>query len=135
MVTFVLVHGAWYGGWCWAELQHELRGLGHESHAPTLTGLGERSHLLAPDIDTNLHVLDVVNTIRWRELDDIVLVGHSYGGMVVTGVAAQIPEKLRAVVYLDAFVPEVSDVLFVCEREPRTHGSIRRADSWGPDGA
>lgn len=118
MAIFVLVHGAWHGGWCWAELQRELRHLGHEAHAPTLTGLGERSHLLTPDIDPNLHVTDVVNTIRWRELEEVFLVGHSYGGMVITGVAGQVPEKLSALVYLDAFVPEESDVSSFAKANP-----------------
>lgn len=108
MATFILVHGAWHGGWCWQKSVGALRGLGHEAHAPTLTGLGERSQLLSADIDADTHVLDIVNTLKWRELSDVILVGHSYGGIIVTGVAGQCPERVRALVYLDAFAPEVS---------------------------
>jgi pimeloyl-ACP methyl ester carboxylesterase len=106
MATFVLVHGAWHGSWCWKRVRAALRNEGHEVFTPTLSGLAERSHLLAPDIDLDTHILDVVNLIRWEELTDIVLCGHSYGGFVVTGVADRLPEKIRALVYLDAFVPD-----------------------------
>lgn len=106
MGTFVLVHGAWHGSWCWQRVRKRLRAAGHEVFTPTLTGVGERSHLIAPGIDLETHVLDVVNLIRWEELDDIVLCGHSYGGCVVTAVADRLPERLRSLVYLDAFVPD-----------------------------
>lgn len=108
MATFVFVHGAWHGGWCWAALERVLQARGHETHALTLTGLGERSHLLHAEIDADLHVQDVVNTLHWRDLKDVVLVGHSYGGLVITGAAGQVPERIQALVYLDAVVPEVS---------------------------
>lgn len=108
MTIFVLVHGAWHGGWCWAETETRLRALGHDTHAPTLTGLGERSHLAHAEVDADLHVQDIVNVIRWRELHDVVLVGHSYGGMIITGVAGQVPAQIAGLVYLDAFVPEQS---------------------------
>lgn len=106
MATFVLVHGAWGGSWCWKRVRPVLQAAGHEVFTPTLTGIGERSHLLSPQVDLNTHVLDVLNLIRWEELDDVILCGHSYGGMVVTGAADRIPERLRALVYLDAFVPD-----------------------------
>ncbi len=77
MATFVLVHGAWHGGWCWRDVRTALRARGHEVFTPTLTGLGERSHLLSPDIDMDTHIADVANVIVWEELDDVVLVGHS----------------------------------------------------------
>ena len=118
MATFVLVHGAWHGGWCWEKTAGAPRALGHEAHAPTLTGLGERSHLLSADIDADTHVLDIVNTLKWRELSDVILVGHSYGGIVVTGVAGQCPERVRALVYLDAFAPEVSGVSLFAKANP-----------------
>ena len=118
MAIFVLVHGAWHGGWCWADAEAELSALGHETHAVTLTGLGERSHLASVDIDADLHVQDVVNTIRWRDLHNVVLVGHSYGGMVITGVAGQIPERLSALIYLDAMVPEASGVSLFAQANP-----------------
>jgi pimeloyl-ACP methyl ester carboxylesterase len=106
MATFVLVHGAWHGSWCWQRVRSALRKLGHEVFTPTLTGVGERSHLLAQDVDLETHTLDVINLIRWEELSDVVLCGHSYGGMVVTGVADRIPQRIRSLVFLDAFVPE-----------------------------
>jgi pimeloyl-ACP methyl ester carboxylesterase len=104
--TFVLVHGAWHGSWCWSRVRKTLLQQGHDVFTPTLTGVGERSHLLAEQVDLQTHILDVLNLIEWEELNDFVLCGHSYGGMVVTGVADRIPERLRSLVYLDAFVPE-----------------------------
>jgi pimeloyl-ACP methyl ester carboxylesterase len=106
MTTFVLVHGAWHGSWCWQRVRSSLQRLGHTVFTPTLTGVGERAHLLAQDVDLRTHTLDVLNLIQWEELPDIVLCGHSYGGMVVTGVADRIPHRIRSLVYLDAFVPE-----------------------------
>jgi len=106
MATFVLVHGAWSGGWCYTKTARMLRAAGHEVFAPTLTGLGERSHLADPGITLSVHIQDVVNVLQYEDLRDVILVGHSYGGMVVTGVASQMGERLRALVYLDAFVPE-----------------------------
>lgn len=106
MATFVLVHGAWHGSWCWKKVRRSLQKQGHEVFTPTLTGVGERSHLLSPGVDLSTHTLDVLNLIRWEELEDFVLCGHSYGGMVVSGVADRIPERIRSLVFLDAFVPE-----------------------------
>ena len=111
MSSFVLVHGAWHGSWCWKRVRKALQAQGHDVFTPTLTGLAERSHLLARNVDLETHVLDVLNLIRWEELSDLVLCGHSYGGCVVTGVADRIPEKIRALVYLDAFVPEDNENL------------------------
>ncbi|HEX3837709.1 MAG TPA: alpha/beta fold hydrolase [Steroidobacteraceae bacterium] len=111
MATFVLVHGAWHGSWCWKRVRSALQKLGHEVFTPTLTGVGERSHLLAPGVDLQTHTMDVLNLIEWEQLTDLVLCGHSYGGMVVTGVADRIPERIRALVYLDAFVPEHNQAL------------------------
>ena len=120
MATFVLVHGAWHGGWCWAPLERSLRGCGHDVTSPTLTGLGERSHLASPDIVPDTHVLDIVNHIKWKDLEDVILVGHSYGGVIITGVAGRLPERIRALVYLDAIVPEKSGVCH-CQTQPRAH--------------
>ena len=106
MATFVLVHGAWHGGWCWHRVAEPLRQQGHQVFTPTLTGVGERAHFLAPTIDLVTHVRDVVAVIETEELDKIVLCGHSYGGMVITGVADTFPSRVDALVYLDAFVPE-----------------------------
>ena len=105
MSTFVLVHGAWHGGWCYKPVAQLLRNAGHQVYTPTLTGLGERSHLMSPKVNLETHVQDIVNVFRWEELSDIVLTGHSYGGMVITGVADRVSEKIRSLVYLDAFVP------------------------------
>lgn len=105
MATFVLVHGAWHGGWCWRFVAPLLRRAGHDVFTPTLTGLGERAHLARPGIDLELHVQDVVALLEMEDLRDVVLLGHSYGGMVVTGAADRCVERLRRLVYLDAFVP------------------------------
>ena len=106
MATFVLVHGAWHGGWCWKRVAALLRQAGHEVFAPTLTGLGERAHLMSDAIDLHTHIQDILGVLQWEELADVVLCGHSYGGMVISGVADRVPETLRSLVYLDAFVPD-----------------------------
>jgi pimeloyl-ACP methyl ester carboxylesterase len=102
MATYVLVHGAFHGGWCWRKLTPLLRAAGHEVHAPTLTGLGERSHLASPDVGLDTWVQDVVNVLEYEDLRDVVLVGHSMGGHVIPGVADQAPERLAHLAYLDA---------------------------------
>ena len=101
----VLVHGAWHGGWCWSRVEAELRREGLRVFTPTLTGLGERAHLRSPVPGLATHVEDIVRVIEWNELHDVVLVGHSYGGMVITGVADQLQDRLHHVVYLDAALP------------------------------
>jgi pimeloyl-ACP methyl ester carboxylesterase len=106
MTTFVLVHGSWAGSVVWRELAPRLRKAGHDVYAPTLTGIGARKHLLSREIDLNTHIQDVIGVIDDADLSDIVLVGNSYGGMVITGVADRAPEKVASLVYLDAFVPE-----------------------------
>jgi pimeloyl-ACP methyl ester carboxylesterase len=111
MATFVLVHGAWHGSWCWKRVRKSLQQQGHEVFTPTLTGLGERSHLVAESIDLETHTMDVLNLIRWEELTDLVLCGHSYGGLVISGVADRIPQHIRSLVFLDAFVPENGECL------------------------
>ena len=112
MATFVLVHGAWHGGWCWKRVRPLLESRGHLVFTPTLTGLGERSHLLARETGLETHIADVVNVIRWEELSEVVLCGHSYGGMVISGVADRVPDRIRSLVYLDAFVPSDGQSLF-----------------------
>jgi pimeloyl-ACP methyl ester carboxylesterase len=103
--NFVLVHGAWHGGWCWQRVCDRLTAAGHRVFAPTLTGVCERSHLSFPGVDLSTHISDVVNEILWKDLDRVVLVGHSYGGMVITGVAEQIAANIASIVYVDAFIP------------------------------
>jgi len=107
--TFVLVHGAWHGGWCWRRVSDLLEKQGHKVFTPTLTGLGERSHLLRAGVNVSTHVTDVVNVLKWERLSDVVLCGHSYGGLVVSGVAEQMSDKIGSIVFLDAFVPENGD--------------------------
>lgn len=104
MTTVVLVHGAWHGGWCWDRVAPLLRAAGHDVHTPTLTGLSERAHLLSPQVGLDTHVEDVVRLIDTLGLREVVLVGHSYAGQVVTGVADRRPEAIARRVYLDAFV-------------------------------
>lgn len=112
MATFVLVHGAWAGSIVWRPIEDRLRKAGHEVLRPTLTGLGERRHLLSRGIDLDTHIEDVLAVIDYEDLTDVVLVGHSYGGMVVTGVADRVPDKIASLVYLDAFLPENGQSLF-----------------------
>jgi pimeloyl-ACP methyl ester carboxylesterase len=100
-----LVHGAWHGGWCWRRVSDRLISKGRYVTAPTLSGVGERSHLAGDSITLATHIADVVNEIQWKDLDGVVLVGHSYGGMVITGVAERLKERIVAIVYLDAFLP------------------------------
>lgn len=104
--VFVLVPGAWCGGWCWRFVADRLREAGHEAYPVTLTGVGERAHLLSPDITLETHALDVVNTIRYNDLRHVVLVGHSYAGVVITLVADKWPDSVERLVYLDAMLPE-----------------------------
>jgi pimeloyl-ACP methyl ester carboxylesterase len=104
--TFVLVHGAWGGGWAFREVDDIMTAAGDKVYRPTLTGQGEKVHLASLDIGLDTHINDVVNTLLYEDINDVVLVGHSYGGMVVTGVADRIPERISRLIYLDALVPE-----------------------------
>jgi pimeloyl-ACP methyl ester carboxylesterase len=109
--TFVLVHGAWAGGWEWKKVDRALRERGHTVYRLTLTGQGERVHLASPEIGLDTHIADVTNVIAWEDLKDVVLIGHSYGGMVITGVVDQMPERFKHVIYIDAFLPEDGESL------------------------
>jgi pimeloyl-ACP methyl ester carboxylesterase len=102
LATYVLVPGAWLGGWAWQDVAGRLRAKGHDVYPITLTGLGERVHLARPEIDLETHIADVVNTIDWSDLDDVILTGHSYAGSVVTGVADRIPDRIQQLVYVDS---------------------------------
>ena len=104
--TFVLVHGTSHGGWCWVRVADRLRARGHNVFTPTLTGVGERSHLLRAGIDLDTHIADVANVIGWERLHDVVLCGHSYAGWVISGVAEACEADIASIVYLDAFLPE-----------------------------
>ncbi len=105
MANFVLIHGAWHGGWCWKNVAGSLRAAGHDVFTPTLTGLGERAHLLSPDIGLETHIRDVIGVLEYEDLQDVILVGHSYGAMVISGVAEKCTDRLKHLVYVDAFVP------------------------------
>jgi len=105
MATFVLVHGSMHGGWCWQRVIPRLRAAGHHAYAPTLTGLGERAHLAYPGIDLDTHIRDILNVLTYEDLNHVVLVGHSYGSMVVTGVADRLRERIAHLVYLDGTMP------------------------------
>jgi len=104
--TFVLVHGSWHGGWCWRRVADLLEKQGHKVYAPTLTGLGERSHLMSALITLDTHITDIANVIRWENLDNVVLVGHSYAGFVVSGVAERVLPAIGSIVFVDAFLPD-----------------------------
>ena len=102
MATYVLVHGSFWGSWCWKDVVRLLRAAGHDAYAPSLTGIGERIHLASPEITLDTHILDVCGTLTYEELRDVVLVGWSYGGMVITGVAERMPGRIAHLVFLDA---------------------------------
>jgi pimeloyl-ACP methyl ester carboxylesterase len=134
MATFVLVHGAWHGSWCWKRVRPALQALGHEVFTPTLTGIGERSHLLSPHVNLDTHIDDVVNLIKWEDLARVVLCGHSYAGAVISGVVDRIPERIGALIYLDAFILEdgqsVHDTLPAAHRELQLDLAQRVGDGW-----
>jgi len=103
--TFLLVHGAWSGGWDYARVDALLRAKGDRVYRPTLTGLGERVHLANATVNLSTYVADIVNVIRFENLHNVILVGHSFGGMVISGVAEQVPDRISQLIYLDAMVP------------------------------
>lgn len=111
MATYVLVHGGGHGGWCWRRVASILRSAGHDVYTPTLTGLGERSHLLRPDVDLDTHITDVAAVLEYEDLHDVILGGHSYGGMVITGVADRALSRVGQLVFLDASSPRDGEAL------------------------
>ena len=123
--TFVLVHGAFHGGWCWRAVAALLRDAGHSVFTPTLTGLGERRHLMSANLTVDIFVADIVNLLGAEDLQDVMLVGHSFGGIVISGVADLIPERLAQLVYLDAVTPLAGKSLF--DMMPERESSARRA--------
>jgi pimeloyl-ACP methyl ester carboxylesterase len=118
VATFVLVHGAWHGGWCWRDVATELRAAGHDVHVPTLSGCGERASL-APHTDLSLHVEELAGHLYFHDLREVVLVGHSYGGLPVSGAAARFGGRIARLVYLDAFVAGDGQALFDVLRPER----------------
>jgi pimeloyl-ACP methyl ester carboxylesterase len=105
MATYVLVHGGGHGGWCYQRVARMLQSAGHAVYAPTMTGVGERSHLLGTQVDLDLHIRDITAVLHYEDLHDVILVGHSYGGMVITGVADRAVDRVGRIVYLDAATP------------------------------
>lgn len=134
MATFVIVHGAFSGAHAWRWIRPLLRGAGHDVFTPSLTGLGERAHLATPETDLDTHIEDVAAVLHYEDLRDVVLVGHSYGGMVITGVAARAADRIRQLVYLDAEVPlegeSEFDLLPSDERTAYEEAARSRGDGW-----
>lgn len=136
MATYVLVHGAWHGAWCWKKLVPLLQAAGHQVFAPSLTGLAERANLLTPDVGLSTHIQDIVQVIENNHLEEVILVGHSEGAMVITGVVDQVPEHVGHLVYLDTFVPKDGEsmadiaplVIRLFRRQARIHGNGWRVD-------
>ena len=112
MATFLVAHGAWSAGWAWKKMRPRLRERGHELWTPTYTGLGERVHLASNDVKLDTHIEDILKVLEFEDLREVVLIGHSYGGMVATGVADRAPERIAQLIYLDAFVPRHGQSLF-----------------------
>src|ERR687886_956311 len=134
MTAYVLVGGAWLGGWCWQRVARRLREEGHDAYPVTLTGLGERVHLASPEVNLATHIADVVNLIGFEDLDDVVLLGHSYGGLVATGAADRIPERISQLVYLDtAPLPDGANLLekFPPQARERTEDQVQElGEGW-----
>jgi pimeloyl-ACP methyl ester carboxylesterase len=124
--TFVLVHGSSAGGWCYRRVADLLEARGHKVFAPTLTGLGERSHLMSGQITLDTHITDIVNVVKWEGLEDFVLVGHSYGGWIISGVAEHYEAKIASIVFLDAFMPENGQRV-LDTNSPRSRAEIEEA--------
>ncbi|HET8618858.1 MAG TPA: alpha/beta hydrolase [Acidimicrobiales bacterium] len=126
--TYVLVHGGAHGGWCYRDVAARLRSAGHAVHTPTLTGLGERAHLLRPGIDLDTHIADVTAVLHYEDLRDVILVGHSYGGMVITGVADRAADRVGHLVFLDAATPvggeSLADIAAPLMRAARARGRV-----------
>jgi pimeloyl-ACP methyl ester carboxylesterase len=130
--TFLVCHGAWSAGWAWKKMRPLMQAAGHRLFTPSYTGLGERAHLANPSIDLETHIEDVLNVIQYEDLSDIVLLGHSYGGMVATGVADRARDRVAQLIYLDAFVPRDGQSLFDLNpsgRQPLQEAA-RNGDGW-----
>jgi pimeloyl-ACP methyl ester carboxylesterase len=136
MTTFVLVHGGFHGSWCWNRLIPLLETSGHVAFGPSLTGLGDRAHLLSPEVGLSTHIQDIAQLLREQDLQEVILVGHSYGSMVITGVADQLPDRVAHLVYFDTFVPHNGEsmadivplVISHFRKEAHLHGDGWRVD-------
>ena len=133
MATIVLAHGAWSAGWAWKKVRPLMAAAGHQFFTPTYTGLGERAHLANPANDLDMHIADVLGVLQFEDLREVVLIGHSYGGMVATGVADRARDRVAELIYLDAFVPAnnqaLIDLVPAAERD-RLLGSVTTGDGW-----
>lgn len=129
MTTFVLVHGSFHGGWCWQRVTARLRDAGHTVYAPTMTGLGERSHLVTPQTGLAVNIQDVTQRFGYEELEDVVLVGHSYGSLVVTGVAEHCADRIAHVVHLDGFLPEHGQSAWDVNPDAQARWEVKAAQS------
>jgi pimeloyl-ACP methyl ester carboxylesterase len=133
VAVFVVAHGAWSAAWAWKKMRPLMRAAAHELWTPTYSGLGERAHLASPAIDLDTHIRDVAGVLEMEDLRDVVLIGHSYGGMVATGVADRARERIAQLIYLDAFVPEDGQSLFdlqSAETRERMRALARDAGGW-----
>ena len=135
--TYVLVHGAWHGGWCWKRVRDILEAAGHRVYTPTQTGLGERSHLLGPDITLDTFVRDICNVLTWEDLREVILVGHSFGGVSITGAADRERDRIAHLVYLDALVLQNGQTPFsvvgdAIAAERRAQAGLASGGVWMP---
>lgn len=133
MAVFVVAHGAWSAGWAWKKMRPLLRAAGHEVLTPTYTGLGERGHLASPSVVLDTHVQDVVGVLEFEDLRDVILIGHSYGGMVATGIADRARDRVAQLIYLDAFAPADGQSVFDLQPAPardRMREAARAGDGW-----
>ena len=133
MATIVLAHGAWSAAWAWKKMRPLFKAAGHEFYSPTYTGLGERAHLMRPEIDLSTHIQDVLAVLEFEDLKDVTLLGHSYGGMVATGVAHKAPGRIARLVYIDAFAPKDGQSLFDLVG-PKVEGNMRAGAATSGDG-
>jgi len=129
--TYLIVHGAWGGGWAFKQLDTMLRAAGHDVYRPTLTGLGERSHLANPNLTLDTHINDILNVIKFEKLQNIVLVGHSYGGMIISAVADRIPQNIETLIYIDAHLPIDGESMFDLINPQRKANLLKQAKSHG----
>jgi len=129
---FVLVHGAWHGGWCWRRVADRLERQGHKVYAPSLTGLGDRAHLITNRVNVSTHITDIVNILRFEDLTDVVLVGHSYAGFVISGVAERELTRIKSIVFLDAYVPQNGQSIYSMSSErlrETVNAAIKRGET------
>ena len=133
MATFLVAHGAWSAGWAWKKMRPLMRAAGHEFWTPTCTGLGERAHLSNPDISLDTHIQDILAVLEIEDLRDVYLIGHSYGGMVATGVADRARDRIKHIIYIDAFAPKAGESAFDLQ-QPESAAQRREAAKTSGDG-